>query len=200
METVQLLERYSRAIEARRFEDLEDTLSPAVHLRVLLPGGYEEWDGRHAVLDCIRGWFGGWELHLLEHRVDNVAGRWSIRHRFEARGAEARTIIEQHMYCTVREGRVTQMDLLCSGFLPASLAPGLRETFDAGDLGCGDGLAAAFRRQLDAIPAGSVLEVITSDPAARADLPPLARLMGNNILDVCDRDDGRTVIVVEKVR
>jgi TusA-related sulfurtransferase len=54
--------------------------------------------------------------------------------------------------------------------------------FDAGDMGCLEGLPAAFRQQLEAIPPGDVLETVARDPSARDDLPALAELLGHEVL------------------
>lgn len=70
--------------------------------------------------------------------------------------------------------------------------------FDAGDLGCADGLAQAFREHLRAIPAHDVLRVVVRDPAAREELPALARLMKHRVLAVETLDE-RLVIRVEKM-
>lgn len=72
-------------------------------------------------------------------------------------------------------------------------------TRDAGNLGCGDGLAAWFRHQLRAIPAGDTLRALVRDPAAREELPALARLMGHTCTSVEARHD-RFEITVEKKR
>jgi TusA-related sulfurtransferase len=72
--------------------------------------------------------------------------------------------------------------------------------YDAGDLGCGDGLPRELRRHISQIPVGARLEVTVRDPAARADLPPLVRLMGHRILSEEAHPDGRLVIEVERSR
>jgi TusA-related sulfurtransferase len=68
--------------------------------------------------------------------------------------------------------------------------------YDAGDLGCGDGLAQAIRDELRSLPPGATLEVTVRDPAAKADLPPLARLMGHRVLSEEAFPDGRLVFVL----
>ena len=73
-------------------------------------------------------------------------------------------------------------------------------TFDAGDLSCATGLAGEFRRQILAIPLGDVLSVETVDPAAKEDLPPLARMMGHKVLSVEPSEGGRLQISVERGR
>lgn len=75
-----------------------------------------------------------------------------------------------------------------------------RHRYDAGDLGCATGLPQAFRRQLGDIAVGEELEVVTSDPAAREDLPSLARLLGHSVTSVETAADGRIVITVEVAR
>ena len=72
--------------------------------------------------------------------------------------------------------------------------------FDAGTLGCADGLAQEFRRRVLAIPVGDVLLVETSDPAAKEDLPPLARMMGHTVRSVEPSGNGRLLITVERGR
>jgi TusA-related sulfurtransferase len=50
------------------------------------------------------------------------------------------------------------------------------------------------------VTAGDQLEVVTSDPAAREDLPSLARLLGHSVTSVETAPDGRFVITVEVAR
>lgn len=71
--------------------------------------------------------------------------------------------------------------------------------YDAGDLGCGDGLPRELRRRLAEIPVGSALEVIVRDPSAKADLPPLVRMMGHRVRSEEAQPDGRLVIEVERM-
>ncbi len=92
-------------------------------------------------------------------------------------------------------------DLLCSGFHPSRqpVKSGVHE-FDAGTLGCADGLAGEFRKQIGAIPVGDVLIVTARDPAAKEDLPSLARLMGHTVRSVETPGDGRLLMTVERGR
>jgi TusA-related sulfurtransferase len=70
--------------------------------------------------------------------------------------------------------------------------------YDAGDLGCADGLAGEFRKQMQQIPVGEVLIVSTRDPAAKEDLPPLARMMGHVVRSIEAPGDGRLLVSVER--
>jgi TusA-related sulfurtransferase len=72
--------------------------------------------------------------------------------------------------------------------------------FDAGDLGCGTGLPRAFKQRLDSIAVGDLLRAVVADPAAREDLPALARMLGHRVQSVEEAPDGRLVINVERVK
>jgi len=72
--------------------------------------------------------------------------------------------------------------------------------FDAGDMSCGDGFAAEFRRRMEQIPMGDVLVATVRDPSAKTDVPPLARMMGHDVRSVDERPDGSLVFTVARGR
>jgi len=55
------------------------------------------------------------------------------------------------------------------------------ETWDAGDMGCGE-LVMALRGRMNSLTPGGVLEVEASDPAAPEDLPAWCRLCGHKLV------------------
>ena len=117
------------------------------------------------------------------------------------RGVEelSRQVIEQLVYLDLGPQGIQRIDLLCSGFLAEpDVAAGPTQVFDAGDMGCADGLAQEFRRQIAKVSIGESLEVVVSDPAAKEDLPSLARLLGQRITSTEAHDDGRLTITVER--
>ena len=57
----------------------------------------------------------------------------------------------------------------------------LHDTWDAGDMGCGE-LVMRLRLRLLALPPGGVLRVVARDPAAPEDLPAWCRLTGHRLL------------------
>lgn len=73
-------------------------------------------------------------------------------------------------------------------------------SYDAGAAGCGDGLHMEFRRQIQALEVGQLLEFVVRDPSAKEDLPPLARMMGHRIWTMQEREDGSLSLVVERAR
>jgi TusA-related sulfurtransferase len=72
--------------------------------------------------------------------------------------------------------------------------------YDAGDTGCGEGLHMEFRRRLQTIEVGELIEVLMRDPSAKEDLPPLVRMMGHRIRSADELADGRLKLIVERAR
>ncbi|MEZ6194432.1 MAG: sulfurtransferase TusA family protein [Planctomycetota bacterium] len=67
---------------------------------------------------------------------------------------------------------------------PASTDPAVPEaadTWDAGDIGCGD-LVLALRKRVLALEAGDVLHLRATDPGAPEDIPAWCRLTGHRLV------------------
>ncbi len=196
-------EAFVHALADRNPERLQACLHPEVRLSALVPSGFLESEGVEAVMARLESWFGASEsIEVLKKDVYHVSNRLHIRYRFGEHYSDGDSeIIEQDAYCTVHEGQIATIDLLCSGHLPE---PGskVRDVYhyDAGELGCGSGLPQEFRRQIGAVPIGSVLEVVARDSAAKEDLPSLARLLGHQVLSVQTSPDGATVVSVQRTR
>jgi TusA-related sulfurtransferase len=198
--------RFVAALAARDLDGLSTTMAQDVRLRYLIPPGPGELTGAAGTTAKFREWFGDADtLEVQSIRVEPLPDRTSVRYRFLLHEQDGWKEVEQQTYVDVDEdGRITGIDLLCSGFRPTrgtgevELAGPHR--FDAGRLGCADGLAQEFRRRILAIPLGDVLVVETSDPAAKEDLPPLARMMGHTVRSVEPSGNGRLLITVERGR
>jgi TusA-related sulfurtransferase len=205
-ETRDAAKRLVEAIAARDFEAIAGALAPDARFRYLIPPGPSQIVGAAAVAAKFLQWFGDAEVLTVQSvRVEPLADRISARYRFLLRGQEGWEVIEQQLYLDVdRDGRIAAIDLLCSGFRstggPEAVRSSGTHAFDAGTMGCADGLASEFRRRIGAIPVGDVLVVTARDPAAKEDLPPLARLMGHTVHSVEAPGDGRLVITVERGR
>jgi TusA-related sulfurtransferase len=198
-----------RFVEAIMSDDRDAavaTLAPAIRFRHLIPRGPREIWGADETVDVFLGWFGdARELEVQSLLVEPIADRTSVHYRVRLRENGGWEVIEQQQFLDMDEtGRIAAIDLLCSGFRPDVLADAETGSgthrFDAGTMGCADGLAQEFRRQILAIPLGDVLEVETTDPAAKEDLPPLARMMGHTVRSIESRGDGRLLITVERGR
>jgi TusA-related sulfurtransferase len=192
--------KFLELLAARDFERLVATLASDAHARFLLPHGLEEYDGRDAIVARIRSWFGSASVFdLAASTEDEVGMRQRISWRFNVVRDGSRQVIEQLVYLDVGPHGIERIDLLCSGFLAEPrVATGPTQVFDAGDMGCADGLAQEFRRQIAKVSIGESLEVVVSDPAAKEDLPSLARLLGQLITSTEAHDDGRLTITVER--
>jgi tRNA 2-thiouridine synthesizing protein A len=55
------------------------------------------------------------------------------------------------------------------------------ETWDAGDLGCGD-LLLQLRLRIEGLAPGALLRLVALDPGAREDLPAWCRLTGHTLV------------------
>jgi tRNA 2-thiouridine synthesizing protein A len=197
------IEDFVVALSDRDSERLEACFHPDVRMRALVPSGFQELRGPSAVAARLNSWFEeAASIQVLEKNVYRVADRLHVRYRFREHYADGElAIIEQDVYCGFREGTIAAMDLLCSGHRPeqhAKVADVVH--FDAGDLGCSSGLPEEFRRQIDGVPVGNILEVVTRDPSAKEDLPSLSRLLGHRVISVKNSADGSTVIVVQRGR
>jgi len=196
---------FVESLTSRAFTGVRSVLDEDVRMRMLVPGRLMSDEGADAAI----GWFSSWFADADPFQVEawsseEVEGRAAVTYRLRLHKPDGWYLIEQHLMLDVSTGgRITAIDLLCSGFRPIVArepvtAP--QHYFDAGDLGCADGLAPQFRQQIQGIPVGHVLVVATSDPAAKADLPSLARLMGHAVLSIEAQGDGRLFISVERGR
>ena len=192
--------KFLELLAARDFDRLASSLASDAHARFLLPHGLEEYDGSDAIVARIKSWFGSASVFdLTSSTEDQVGLRHRISWRFSVVRDGSRQVIEQLVYLDLGHQGIERIDLLCSGFQgEPSVDAGPTQIFDAGDMGCADGLAQEFRRQIAKVSIGGSLEVVVSDPAAKEDLPSLARLLGQRITSTEAHDDGRLTITVER--
>jgi TusA-related sulfurtransferase len=199
-------ERLVQGVIARDLDGIVAVLAPDARLRYLVPPGPGEAVGAAEAAAKFLYWFADADvLEVQSYLVEPVGDRMSVRYRFVLCEQGEWEVVQQQLYLDAdEEGRIAAIDLLCSGFRPtegpdASRTSGTHR-FDAGTLGCADGLAQEFRRRILAIPVGDLLLVRTSDPAAKEDLPPLARMMGHTVRSVEPSGNGRLLITVERGR
>ena len=196
-------QRFLKLLAARDFERLAATLASDSHARFLLPHGLEEYAARDAVVGRIKSWFGSASVFDLVTSSEEAVGlRQRLSWRFSVvRDGGSREVIEQLVYLDLGPHGIERMDLLCSGFQrEAAVAEGPIQVFEAGAMGCADGLAQEFRRRLTRVPIGGSLEVVVSDPSAKEDLPSLARLLGQRVTSTEAHDDGRLTVTVERLK
>jgi TusA-related sulfurtransferase len=191
------------ALAARQFTAARSLLADHVRFRMLLPSGLKTEADAEATIGRFIGWFADANPFEVEtSSAGEIERRATVTYRFRLHDADGWQVIEQHLMLDVdADGRVEAIDLLCSGFRSIAMDEhdGVHR-FDAGNVGCADGLAGEFRRHMQQIPVGHVLVVSTRDPAAKEDLPPLARMMGHVVRSIETPGDGRLLVSVERGR
>lgn len=194
---------FLEALSARDFTTARSLLADEVRFRMLVPHGLMTESDGDATIGRFAGWFGDADPFEVEgSTVGEVEGRATVTYQFRLRRSDGWQAIEQHLMLNVdADGSIEAIDLLCSGFRSIAVCePGRVHRYDAGELGCADGLAREFRRHVQHIPIGDVLVVSTRDPAAKEDLPPLARMMGHVVRSIEAPGDGRLLVSVERGR
>ena len=108
----------STALAERDWTRLAGLLAPDVRMRALIPPGPVESSGAEPAAARFAGWFGDCrELHLVRSGSEEVGDRLHVFYRLRVqRPGDAWKLIEQHLFCAVDEGRITALDLVCSGF------------------------------------------------------------------------------------
>lgn len=191
------------AITSRDASAMEGALTPEAILRALLPSGAIEVRGSSAIAARFHAWFGAAPTFVvLDASTTPIADLDHVSYRARVRQPDATTdtVIEQHLICSANGTAVETIDLVCTGFRPIPELNNPAARFDAGSLGCGDGLAAGFKQRIAEIDVGDLLSVRTIDPSAKEDLPSLARLLGHTIHSTEDHADGGLTITVERGR
>lgn len=202
MDVREVATAFRDALAARDFAATRRVLADDIRFRALVPPGLRTESDADGTIERLTAWFGGADSFDVESSsIGEIEGRAAVTYRFRLHDADGWQSIEQHLMIDVEDGRITAIDLLCSGFRSIAVCePGRVHRFDAGDLGCADGLAGEFRKQMQEIPLGDVLVVSTRDPAAKEDLPPLARMMGHAVRSIEAPGDGRLLVSVERGR
>lgn len=80
---------------------------------------------------------------------------------------------------------------------PPENSPTPDVSFDGGDLDCGNGLLLLIRKHIDPLDPGALLEILSSEPTVKEDLPAWCRLTGNELVQV-RYGDSRNAFLVSK--
>ncbi|HET7130146.1 MAG TPA: nuclear transport factor 2 family protein [Gaiellaceae bacterium] len=111
---------FAGALVAGDFERLTALLATDVRMRALIPPGPVELSGAADAGARFASWFGGLKnLELVRTGSDEVGDRLHIFYRLRVnRRDDPTSIVEQHVFCALAKGRITALDLVCSGFRP----------------------------------------------------------------------------------
>lgn len=110
----------AKLVEAVATQDesaIEACFADDAQFRALVPSGLRERNGAVETASLISGWFAdSTELDLVESRTEEVGDRLHISYRFQGVEEGEPYLVEQHLYCGVRDGLIERANLLCSGF------------------------------------------------------------------------------------
>ena len=114
---------FVEALGAKDFERLVALLDRQIDFRGLTPGrAWEATDATGVVEGVVRQWFEDSDEieQVLAIETDSFADRQRVGYRLRVRNPDGRFIVEQQAYYTERDGRISWMRVLCSGFRPYS--------------------------------------------------------------------------------
>ena len=107
------------AVAAQDEAALAECFLPDVEFRALIPPGLRERTGAVEAAALISQWFGdSTGLHLLDSHNHQVGDRLHVSYRFAGVEEGKAYVVEQHLFCTIGDGKIMRADLLCSGFRP----------------------------------------------------------------------------------
>jgi hypothetical protein len=117
-----LVDRFLRAVIQGDEATLFTLLDPDVWLRAMLVREVIEERDAVATIARLHGWFGSAVAREVLHAATSpVASRHHLSYRFLLRPVWAPDVwhlIEQSGYARVRDGRISRLDLVCTGFHP----------------------------------------------------------------------------------
>jgi hypothetical protein len=109
------------AVADRALDRLGTQMTDEIRLRALLPGGSIEEHGRDAVLARFDDWFGGYDTVVLSDVAgDDVGDRVVVHYKLTLDPDSDPRVLTQTVVCSVYDGLVGRMDLVCSGIRAAS--------------------------------------------------------------------------------
>ena len=114
-----LAEQLVAAIAAQDEAAIAACFAEDAEFRALSPPGLRERSGAADTAALIAMWYGdSTVLDLAEVRSEQIGDRLRISYRFTGVENDEPYVVEQHLFCVLRDGKIGQADLLCSGFRP----------------------------------------------------------------------------------
>jgi tRNA 2-thiouridine synthesizing protein A len=214
----QLGEEWIHAVIEKDFKHLTRICHPDVSSRLMTPNCIHSLENATDLTQQVEKWFGECDsIEKEQARVAMVGEKLAIfyRLRFEENGAPY--TVEQQIFCSLRDGHIDQLMLICSGFQPdqapveasmarvvnsaATFTPSTAQpTIQAHallEVGVAGGqestcaiLTPSIKRKLGEMNSGQVLEVHVDDQSAKEDIEAWCRLSGNPLLKI-DRGIGQ---------
>ena len=206
----QLGHEWIEAIIQKDFDRLATLCQPDVSSSLLLPKRFLTYDNVGDLTAKVKDWYNEYDsIDKEQARVAMVGQKLGIFYRLNCTEIGASYTIEQHVYCTIRDGRIEQLKLICSGFQPdqvladdpsivqgyksagftpivnqpALQADALLEFTANGEQGSTCALLTPYiKGKLGNMTSGQILEVRVDDVTAKEDIEAWSRLSGNSLL------------------
>ena len=118
------IEQFFSAFGRRDWQTLEALLHPKLRFRALVPGPENGGELRTSLdaagaVRYLRSWFDEADhFELIKSEAYQIASRLHLSYRFRIHDQDGWQIIEQRLYCDIKNGVIEGLDLLCSGFMP----------------------------------------------------------------------------------
>ena len=197
-------EEWIQAVVGKDFRRLAEICLPEVQSRLMTPKRMDTFEAVTDLILKVEKWFGECSSFEIEQsRIAMVGEKLAIFYRLTFEKSGQPITAEQQIYCSLRDGLIDQLNLLCSGFQPVHVpdavpnAQSLQQVaaFLKIDTGRGQASTCAIltpniKRKLSELNSGQVLEVQVDDPSARGDIEAWCRLSGNTLLKM-DLDAGQ---------
>ena len=126
--TSSVAEQFLACLARREFDAIETILAGNVWFRALLPKSLREVNTAAEAVSAMRGWFeDADDFVVLNMDSEPATNRHRILYRFLLRpewDPEHQYVIEQVGYVRVRQGVISRIDLVCTGFVSVAEADG----------------------------------------------------------------------------
>lgn len=113
-------ERFAKALAAKDEAGVRAVTAPDLDFRAMTPGRF--WEA-HSHGDLVDVLFANWlepsdeVIALLSTSTGEVSTRQHVTYRLHLRNADGDSLMEQHMYYDVVDGRISWARVMCSGFV-----------------------------------------------------------------------------------
>ncbi len=121
MSDAQLGRDLAQALATKDYDRVADVLDPDVDFRGLTPRrAWEASSAEEFVSDVLGSWFEESDEidELLSLESGAVADRERVAYQLRGHNADGPFVVEQQAYYAARDGRITWLRVLCSGFRP----------------------------------------------------------------------------------
>ena len=122
--TQTLAEDFARAVATKDHDRVRDLLHPDLDFRAMTPNRIWEATDSGGVVDALKVWFDdGDRIEALDAiEVDAFADRARVGYRLRVRNNDGEHLVEQQAYLSERDGRISWLRIMCSGYRPVDVA------------------------------------------------------------------------------